>query len=390
MIRTVLPSIVAGMLIVAPGLRARTPDPQPSSRFLTLWSMYRHGDGDAAVDAFSKWKPRDVAVEALLPPDQSDPWSKAALVLLHTEAAMRNNSFARWNDKLPGSINDGGWGLVNIFEVHSHQASLIVRDLTSLAKRSRDDRLRAFVRQWYIVAMSYCLRWRLQYAMEDLWDLADHDFGDDVEVRLLMGAIAESRASHGIRASPKGVGVTCLGIGNRNGPHGCVAFSPPSRGPGNGQEALFEYRHALEQDPTLDEAHLRLGRMLHLVGQNVEARVELTRALESDVPGHRSFVTYLAALFLGEIEEESGEMPAAIAHYREGVNAFPLGHMGHLMLGQALVRSGDTDGWQELQRMFAGESAASPAAVDPWALYPYAQYWQLVPRLLDMRREVRR
>jgi tetratricopeptide (TPR) repeat protein len=388
MARAFVVSLLVAGLSAAPAAQVRPRGvTEPSGRFLSLWSMYRRGDADAAVDAFSKWKPKEVAAEAMLPSTSDDPWSRAALATFHTEAGMRNNTFARWSVDSPSAFNLSGWGLAPVYEVHAYHAFLLVKDLTAIGKRTHDDRLVAYARSWYIIAISYSLRWRLRDAMLDLWDLADHDFGDDPEMRLLIGSIAESRSMLGGSGHN-----SCFGLGFFNGPHGCIWISPTTGagGPGHGQEALFEFRHALKEVPTLTEARLRLGRMLHLIGRNDEAREALTRALAEAQAAHQLFTTYMAALFLGEIDEEAArDLPAAISHYRIAVDALPFAHYGRLMLGQAMTRSGNEEGWLEMRRMFDGEAADHPQVTDPYGIYQFAQYWQIVSRLRDMRGEIR-
>lgn len=385
MTRMVLVSVLLVGLGAAPSAQVRPRvATQPSPRFLSLWSMYRRGDADAAVEAFARWKAKDVAAEAALPSADADPWARVALATFHTEAGFRNNTFGRWAQGTPTEIVLGGWGLADVYEVHSYRAFLLVKEVTEIARRTHDDRLLSFVRSWYITTMSYCLRWRLPDTLRDLWDIVDHEFGDEPEIRLLIGSVAEARAQ------PRAVG-GIVSPGIFRGPHGGVrmAGSGPAGGPGAGQEAIFEYRHALKDAPGLFEARLRLGRMLHLIGREEEATKELTRALADAQAARQTFSTYVAGLFLGEIDEEVGhDLKAAIAHYRAAVEAYPYAHYGRLALGQALVRSGNEEGWLEARKMFDGEGA-QPAVVDPYGIYQYGQYWQIVPRLREMRGEIR-
>jgi tetratricopeptide (TPR) repeat protein len=155
------------------------------------------------------------------------------------------------------------------------------------------------------------------------------------------------------------------------------------------QEALWGFRSALSADPSLVEAHLRLGRLLHLIGQNVEARDHLERALAEGKDEHQPFVAYMAALFLGELDEHDGHFSAAIDRYREAVAASPGAHTANVALGGALLRSGSKDGWEAARHMFDGESRMMPAPADPWIFYRYAQYWQAADRLRRMREQVR-
>jgi VWFA-related protein len=79
------------------------------------------------------------------------------------------------------------------------------------------------------------------------------------------------------------------------------------------REAERRYRQALVLDPTLAEAHLRLGRILMLTGRNDLALPELTRATDENAePGLKG----LAHLFLGDLCERQGRTDEALTHYR--------------------------------------------------------------------------
>jgi tetratricopeptide (TPR) repeat protein len=156
------------------------------------------------------------------------------------------------------------------------------------------------------------------------------------------------------------------------------------------QTAEWAFRKVLELDPTMVEARLRLGRLLHMLDLDREAEEHLSRALEEGRAAKHLFVTHLAAFFLGELHEEAERMDDAIAHYRMALEVYPRAHTAALALGQALVRSGRPDeGWPAARSMFDGESRATPAPLDPYAIYRAAQHYQSASRVEQMRRMVR-
>ena len=93
---------------------------------------------------------------------------------------------------------------------------------------------------------------------------------------------------------------------------------------------------ALKQDPSLHAAALHLGRIRMLQGQRLEAATLFRSALASVDPS----VAYLAALFLGSLEEREERFGEAEALYRDAVRRVPYGQAAPLALAQLLSRTG--------------------------------------------------
>ncbi len=103
------------------------------------------------------------------------------------------------------------------------------------------------------------------------------------------------------------------------------------------RQATTCYRQALETEPEVHEARLRLGRTLARSGQVDAARTHLRRVLQ----GPRQVRTaYLAHLFLGQTFEQAGELETSVAEYRSAVEALPRGPAGRLALAHALRQLG--------------------------------------------------
>jgi TPR repeat protein len=130
-----------------------------------------------------------------------------------------------------------------------------------------------------------------------------------------------------------------------------------------------------------------------LIGWEKEARVALERGLADSDETHNVFGTYMASLFLGEIDEEmhgvEDKLAQAARHYQLAVEAVPRAHMARLALGQVLVRDGKDNGWLVARQMLEGEGAVRAAVPDPYAVYLFAQDWNLASRMRIMREWVR-
>jgi hypothetical protein len=145
------------------------------------------------------------------------------------------------------------------------------------------------------------------------------------------------------------------------------------------RHAESSYRHALRLDPSLDEARLRLGRVLFTLQRDAEA-LEVLRPLfkSADPP-----TAYLARLFAGACEERSGRLRAATEDYRAAQSLAPLAPTPFLALSRVLRRAGER---QEALAMAAGVQGAT--GDDPWWDYQLGQSRRLPGLLEVMRRGV--
>jgi hypothetical protein len=363
------PSTVLTLLLGATLPLAAEPQARPaldSAGFAQLFDAYRHGDATAAVAAFSRWKEPRVKAEATLPPDVHDAPSLAALALFHTEAGMGNRTFGKFGEGTPDFLTLGNWGLEDVFEVHAYRSYRLIDDLIRRAKSEHDANLLTFCRSWYILAVSYCLRWNLA-CMEGLIEKGEYHFGhDDPEFLLLLGSVKEPTVSRRSRTKYMQMDVML------------------------DQEAKWAFRRALKLDPRMPEARLRLGHMLHVMENDPDAQGELEHALRDATATHHLFATHLAALFLGELHDEAGRKEEALRYYQMAVDSYRA-HTASVALGQALALSGRTDeAWDVGRRMFGREGPGVEPLLDPWSIYMAAQYWQSASRVRSMRDVVRR
>ena len=100
--------------------------------------------------------------------------------------------------------------------------------------------------------------------------------------------------------------------------------------------AAEAFADALKQDPGLHCAALHLGRIRLLQRQEGEAAPLLRSAIDDVDPA----VAYLAALFLGSIEERNERYDGAEKLYRDALRRIPLGQSAPFALSELLSRTG--------------------------------------------------
>jgi tetratricopeptide (TPR) repeat protein len=361
-----------------------TPDEHTPEALATLVDHYRNGDEERAVASLAQWDPADVEAAWRKPTDKDDPKHLASAAMLFTEAGFRTDTFGEIKKDAPKGELLIGWGAEarDVSEPYDRAAWTAIDELYKRAKNANDAGMLAFVREWLILTTSYCLRWERLVCAGDLLVVGEKRFKWDTQLLLLEGSTAETAM-----VMP-GLGT---GMGMRFGNPKFPAVST-SHGVFHGeqQEAEFTLRRVLKQDPSMIEAHLRLGRTLYLLDRNHEAADELNLTLWQARAAHHVFGTYLGQLFLGELREHQGDTPGAIQLYRAALQTLPRSHSAAVALGQALVRSGNgIEGWRVARDMFGDEGLGVAPALDPWSIYRGGQYWQTSARVQAMRRVIR-
>lgn len=340
---------------------------QPLQTFAEILAEYQQGEPRRAVEALAAWSDERIASEAVVPAGAEGLVPTAAVALLLTESGMASRRFGRiQRDYLQMSM--GGWGLEKAFEVHSYRAYSLVEDLVARAKASDDVEVLAWVTSWYILTTSYC-----------------REFGSP-EVRCADGLFEK-----GLHHADKSVPEVMLWRGSMTEPPILSRWRMKHyfSNVGYGQESRHWFRRALDREPDLVEARMRLGRSLH-VTQNDGAAVDvLEQALADALRLQHVFAAHLSALLLGEIHEDKGRLAEAIPYYRRAVDIYR-GHTASVALGMALVRTGQRqEGWELGRLMFGTRGPGNESLLDPWAVVRSAQYWQTASRITEMRKAVR-
>ncbi|MEO5820650.1 MAG: tetratricopeptide repeat protein [Vicinamibacteraceae bacterium] len=149
------------------------------------------------------------------------------------------------------------------------------------------------------------------------------------------------------------------------------------------EQALTAYRQAIALDPTLAEAHLRLGHVLLLTGKSAEADAAFARA--SSETGDKRW-RYLAEMLRADGADARGDRAAARQRYQTALEIWPASQTAVLALSRMEAADGD---WQAAQARLA-RLWPQPhcCAEDPWWAYGFGQAWRIDAGLATLRRLV--
>jgi tetratricopeptide (TPR) repeat protein len=148
-------------------------------------------------------------------------------------------------------------------------------------------------------------------------------------------------------------------------------------------EALTAYQQAVALDPGLAEAHLRLGRVLLLLGRAEEAEAAFAKVPESTADRRWR---YLAEMFRADLVDGKGDRAAARARYDAALAIWPNAQAATLALSRLSASDGD---WPAAQARLASLAPrAGGRAEDPWWAYGFGQAWRIEAALATMRRLV--
>lgn len=132
-------------------------------------------------------------------------------------------------------------------------------------------------------------------------------------------------------------------------------------------EAERLYRRALELDPSLVEARVRLGRLLDVRGAHAEGLAELKTALAANP---KPIATFYAHLFAARASQALGDIRGAAVHYDAALALYPYAQSALLGASQAALLGADVSGAvAPIERLGA---ASAPFDADPWRAYQLA------------------
>lgn len=221
----------------------------------------------------------------------------------------------------------------------------------------------AFLRAWFhYIVIHETSRGRWVIALQ-MFHEGETQIGDDAELLLAGAAIHELawRAEHVEEHRPPQM-------------HGDLAAA----------ETML--RRAIELDPSLDEARLRLGRVQATRGESQAALETLSTLTE---PRTEAGFVYLARLFEGEVHQDLHAYDKAEASYRASMAALPTGEAAQIALAHLFHETGRRD--EALRRVTATASGATTdARNDPWLFYGAGVTWRQENYLAALRAIVRK
>lgn len=254
-----------------------------SDRYSAAVRAYQRGD-ERGAQSVLQWSRRDL--QRVVPHflDGRDRSFAEAAAVLHTELAVY------------GMISGLSAG-----SLHLELAETLVRSMRSSLEASALE----FTERWYGFAASVFLGRTNPGRARLVIDRGLKLFPRSPRLHMISGVIQELVAH---LANPECTGPKCDTLPERSPVASRLAF------------AEEEYRFALEGDPRLMEARLRLGRVLFLRNQRKPARQELD-AVTKDSTDAR--LLYLGHLFLGGLDVFENDLPRARREYEAALEAVP-------------------------------------------------------------------
>jgi tetratricopeptide (TPR) repeat protein len=298
----VKPILLAAALAFPAAAAAQNEDPLRAYRAAVL--LYQNTQADAALSAADSWRPEIVRRDAVRLVDDRNPRLAPGVALLVTELARRDSSA-------------GGAARIAVAEA-------LVRNF-----RRDSPGIREFQERWYAFAASMLIAELNPSGARALLDRGLRLVGDSSRL-LFMSGVAVELASYPDAA--------------------------PAR---NLQQAADAYRRATVLDPHLADAHLRLGRALHRLGDRDGARQELA---EVERISTTADALYLTALFRADLNQDDGDIQAAAAEAERAVSIGPEYQSARI----ALAHSNDRLGLFDRSSQIVKQLLRLPRAGDPW------------------------
>ncbi|MFQ5792753.1 MAG: hypothetical protein ACE5JI_19970 [Acidobacteriota bacterium] len=159
------------------------------------------------------------------------------------------------------------------------------------------------------------------------------------------------------------------------------------------KRAEKHYRHALESQPGLPEAQVRLGRVLALRGRKKDALVSLESALEET---DDLTLRLIAHLVVGDLHRKDADFTRAVASYRAAEAIDPGCQSTAVALSHALHQAGDWSGSRRVLTRFFGRGEGSSrnrnaeGGHDPWWAYVLGHSDRADSMVHEMREAVRK
>ena len=347
-------SMLHGAAMLVAVLHAVSASAQNELTYADILATYRAGEYEAAVRAVKSLSSRAMEDEERLlartPTGMVRDADIRAAMLLHAEA-----HFAAVSSELAG-----------LDSRHLDRAQRLARGY--LRGREKFSDAREFVRQWFLLLVAHFHGVRHVNRSADYLREARSLFPDDPEVLLASGS------HHELLALIERVSFYDR-MGNR------TREQRVDRGEELSEAARY-FRAATAANAQLDEAHLRLGRVLYEAGDLKAASqsLETVRTRRRD-----EALTYLAAIFLALVEEQRGDRARAARLYVEAMKLFPDAQAPLVGVSELLY----VDGHPDDAATTSATLLERPAPRDPWWVYMLGEWWRFDVRLASLRAQVR-
>jgi Tfp pilus assembly protein PilF len=245
-------------------------------------------------------------------------------------------------------VGDGNSQGIESVSLHWELARLAAERITP------DPRADPFVRDWYRATIAAAQSVEMFDSGQVTHGL--RLFPRDPQILFLAGCEREAFASSLFQAFARSV-------------RSSFVRAPFGSAGGELEAAERFYRQALDVEPGLDDARVRLGRVVGLRGRHAEAAEILQRAIEGSLEPP---MDYLAVLFLGATLESLGQLEAARDAFRKAADLSPSARVPHLSLARVARELGDLPTMEEaLKRALAPPSDKEEA--DAWWRYRAVQ-----------------
>jgi hypothetical protein len=226
------------------------------------------------------------------------------------------------------------------------------------------------VRRWYLAGSAYMLRMRLIDITQ--FSRARELFPNDPDVSFFVASLHEYLA--GVRTQS----VMRLMRARRD-----VRFDVQEE---DAELRLAEqfYKRALERNPKLIEARIRLGRVLGLRERHEEAVAQLRQAQTVEEP----LLQFYLHLFLGREFEALGNGPEARQSYERAVELVPTAQSPLLGLSRVADEAGDRTAAREAVARVLKLPIPDEERADPWWVYEVVPARGADGLLADLRERI--
>ncbi len=373
--------------VVAAVVATGAAGPGQSDNLEHAWvdAVRTHAPGrfDDAVSTLASWSNGELAAVVaratrLSPPDDPDAFLRRA-ILLHTDVAVLSHGDDGHyrlspSDRTVIEFADGQHRVVHMGTVHWALARQLV---DSLSRPTAD----LFARRWYDATSAQLQSWNEYSELIPHLAAGMRLFENDARLLLYRAAMHEDYASPRIQRAIGNAPALAAPLG---GPMGGLARPPaPALAPPRADElnaAESDLRKALRLDPSMAEAHLRLGHVLGERRRHAEAVAALVRALAT--PGLTLNLQYDGWLLLGRERNARDDVSGAREALERAAALVPGAQSAHLALSQIARASGDRQRAVEALQSLSTDLSTD----DPWWTYTRAHAPTAGALLDDLRR----